>query len=44
MTELEIPVEKWSGAVRTVTLGATGDGGTRTSTVTVGGETALPSK
>jgi acetyl-CoA decarbonylase/synthase complex subunit delta len=42
MTELEIPVEKWSGAVRTVTLGATGDGGTRTSTVTVGGETALP--
>jgi acetyl-CoA decarbonylase/synthase complex subunit delta len=42
MTELEIPVEKWSGAVRTVTLGATGDGGTRTSTVTVGGETTLP--
>ena len=42
MTELEIPVEKWSGAVRLVTLGATGDGGTRTSTVTVGGETTLP--
>lgn len=42
MTELEIPVEKWSGAVRLVTLGATGDGGTRTSTVTVGGEAALP--
>lgn len=42
MTELEIPIEKWSGAVRLVTLGATGDGGTRTSTVTVGGEAALP--
>jgi acetyl-CoA decarbonylase/synthase complex subunit delta len=42
MTELEIPVEKWPGTVRTVTLGATGDGGTRTSTVTVGGETTLP--
>ncbi len=42
MIELEIPVEKWPGAVRPVTLGATGDGGTRTSTVTVGGETTLP--
>ena len=42
MAPIEIPREKWSGAVREVTLGATGDGGTRTSTVTVGGETALP--
>jgi acetyl-CoA decarbonylase/synthase complex subunit delta len=40
---IEIPVEKWTGAVRIVTLGATAaEGGTRTSTVTVGGEKALP--
>ena len=40
---VEIPVEKWTGAVRTVTLGATAaEGGTRTRTVTVGGEKALP--
>jgi acetyl-CoA decarbonylase/synthase complex subunit delta len=40
---LDIPKEKWTGTVRKVTLGATGDnGGTRTSTVTVGGETTLP--
>ena len=39
----ETPTEKWSGKVREVTLGATpADGGTRTRTVTVGGETALP--
>ncbi len=42
MTVVEVPVERWQGAVREVTLGATGDGGTRTSTVTVGGETTLP--
>jgi acetyl-CoA decarbonylase/synthase complex subunit delta len=42
MTPVEVPVEKWQGVVREVTLGATGDGGTRTSTVTVGGETTLP--
>jgi len=42
MPVVEIPKEKWSGSVRTVTLGATSDGGTRTSTVTVGGETTLP--
>jgi acetyl-CoA decarbonylase/synthase complex subunit delta len=35
--------EKWTSAVNTVTLGATVDeGGTRTSTVTIGGATALP--
>ena len=35
--------EKWTSAVNTVTIGATADeGGTRTSTVTLGGATALP--
>lgn len=40
---IEIPVEKWTHAVREVTIGATSDqGGTRSRTVTVGGETTLP--
>jgi acetyl-CoA decarbonylase/synthase complex subunit delta len=40
---IEIPKENWAGSVRVVTLGATADeGGTRSHTVTVGGETALP--
>ncbi len=40
---VEIPKERWSGRVREVTLGATAsEGGTRASTVTVGGETTLP--
>jgi acetyl-CoA decarbonylase/synthase complex subunit delta len=40
---VEIPVEKWTGTIREVTLGATADqGGTRTKTVTVGGQTTLP--
>ena len=40
---VEIPKEKWSGQVREVTIGATSDqGGTRTSTLTVGGESTLP--
>ncbi len=40
---IEIPKDNWPGAVREVTIGATAvDGGTRTSTVTVGGEKALP--
>jgi acetyl-CoA decarbonylase/synthase complex subunit delta len=40
---VEIPKEKWAGKVREVTLGATAaDGGTRSHTVTVGGETTLP--
>jgi acetyl-CoA decarbonylase/synthase complex subunit delta len=40
---IEIPKEKWSGAVREVTLGATAEqGGTRAKTLTVGGETAMP--
>jgi len=40
---IEIPKEKWAGNVREITIGATADqGGTRTRTITVGGETALP--
>jgi acetyl-CoA decarbonylase/synthase complex subunit delta len=40
---VEIPKDKWPGAVRTITLGATeAEGGTRSSVVTVGGQTALP--
>lgn len=40
---VEIPIEKWTGKVREVTLGATAaEGGTRKATVTVGGETTLP--
>ena len=40
---VEIPIEKWTGKVREVTLGATAaEGGTRKVTVTVGGETTLP--
>lgn len=40
---IEIPKDKWAGAVKTITLGATAaDGGTRSSVVTIGGEQALP--
>jgi len=40
---VEIPKDKWPGAVRTITLGATAaEGGTRSHTVTIGGETAMP--
>src|SRR4030066_2130340 len=40
---VDIPKDNWPGTVRTVTVGATAaDGGTRTSTVTVGGEKNLP--
>jgi acetyl-CoA decarbonylase/synthase complex subunit delta len=40
---IEIPKEKWSSAVREVTIGATAEqGGTRTKTLTIGGETAMP--
>ena len=39
----EMPLERWAGAVNLVTIGATGaDGGSRTGTVTVGGDTGLP--
>lgn len=40
---VEVPKDKWPGAVRVVTIGATAsEGGTRKSTVTVGGEKAMP--
>ena len=40
---IELVKDSWPGAVREVTIGATAaEGGTRTSTVTVGGEKALP--
>ena len=40
---VEIPKERWTGSIREVTLGATADeGGTRTKTVTIGGQTTLP--
>ncbi len=42
-TQTPILKEKWTGKVREVILGATeADGGTRTKTITVGGETAMP--
>lgn len=42
-TKTEVVKEKWSGAVRAITLGASAEeGGSRTRTVTVGGETAMP--
>ncbi len=41
--EIEIQKEKWNGAVREVTVGATEtEGGTRSKTITVGGETTMP--
>lgn len=40
---IEIPKENWSGSVRQITIGATAaEGGTRKSTITVGGQQALP--
>jgi acetyl-CoA decarbonylase/synthase, CODH/ACS complex subunit delta len=40
---IEIPKDSWTGKVRQITLGATeADGGTRSHTVTIGGEQALP--
>jgi acetyl-CoA decarbonylase/synthase, CODH/ACS complex subunit delta len=42
MPVVEVPKEKWGGSVRSITLGASSDGGTRTSTVTMGGEATLP--
>ena len=40
---IQIPLEKWSGKVKEVTIGATkAQGGTRSHTVTLGGETTLP--
>ena len=43
MTTVEVPRDTWQGTVREVTLGAAAaEGGTRTATVTVGGEKTLP--
>lgn len=40
---IEIPKDKWPGKIRTVTLGATAaEGGTRSKTITIGGEASLP--
>lgn len=40
---VEIPKEKWSGQIREIVLGATAEnGGTRTSTITIGGAKTLP--
>jgi acetyl-CoA decarbonylase/synthase, CODH/ACS complex subunit delta len=40
---IQLPLERWSGAVRQITMGATpAEGGSRSHTVTVGGETTLP--
>ena len=40
---IEIPKDKWPGSIKKVTLGATNaEGGTRTKTVTVGGQTCMP--
>ena len=40
---IEIPKDKWPGIIKTITIGATAaEGGTRATTVTVGGQTTMP--
>jgi acetyl-CoA decarbonylase/synthase, CODH/ACS complex subunit delta len=40
---IEIPKDKWPGSIRTITIGATAaEGGTRATTITVGGQTTMP--
>jgi len=40
---IEIPKDKWPGNILTLTIGGTeAEGGTRTRTVTIGGETTMP--
>jgi acetyl-CoA decarbonylase/synthase complex subunit delta len=40
---VEVPKDKWPGNIKTVTLGATAiSGGTRSHTITVGGQATLP--
>ncbi len=40
---VEIPIDKWAGVVQTCTIGATpAEGGTRSSTITVGGHKTMP--
>jgi acetyl-CoA decarbonylase/synthase complex subunit delta len=40
---IEIPKDKWTGSVKSITIGATNaEGGTRAKSVTVGGQTSMP--
>jgi acetyl-CoA decarbonylase/synthase complex subunit delta len=40
---IEIPKDKWPGSIKTITIGATAaEGGTRTKSIFVGGQTTLP--
>jgi acetyl-CoA decarbonylase/synthase complex subunit delta len=40
---IDIPKDKWAGSIKTITIGATAaEGGTRATTITVGGQTTLP--
>jgi len=40
---IEIPKDKWPGKIKTITIGATAeDGGTRSKSITIGGQTTLP--
>ena len=40
---IEIPKDKWPGSIKTITIGATAaEGGTRASSITVGGQTSMP--
>jgi len=40
---VEIPKDKWPGSIKTITIGATAaEGGTRSRSVTLGGQTTMP--
>lgn len=40
---IEIPKDKWPGSIKKVTIGATAEeGGTRSKSITIGGQTTLP--
>jgi acetyl-CoA decarbonylase/synthase complex subunit delta len=40
---IEIPKDKWPGSINTLTIGGTeAEGGTRTKSVTIGGQTTMP--
>ncbi len=40
---VEIPKDKWPGSIKTITIGATAaDGGTRSRSITLGGQTTMP--
>jgi len=41
--QIDIPKDKWQGAVRTITIGATSnDGGSRQKTIKIGGQKTMP--